>query len=200
MTSSKLIQIPARRAKAVALRVGQQVKVINTHGSQVVDTWAFCAFDHQEYMSMEHTRGLLSKLSPKIGDSLFTNYRHPILRLAEDTSPGHHDTLIAACDVHRYKLLGCRDYHDNCTDNLAQSLKELGFPQSSTPCPLNLFMNIPWDANGSLSFEAPKTRPGDYVILTAERDAVVVFSACPQDMVPINGLDCTPTDAHFQIL
>jgi uncharacterized protein YcgI (DUF1989 family) len=31
-------------------------------------------------------------------------------------------------------------------------------------------------------------------------DCVIAFSACPQDMVPINGVACTPTDAHFEIL
>jgi uncharacterized protein YcgI (DUF1989 family) len=31
-------------------------------------------------------------------------------------------------------------------------------------------------------------------------DCLVAFSACPQDMVPINGADCVPTEAHFEIL
>jgi hypothetical protein len=26
------------------------------------------------------------------------------------------------------------------------------------------------------------------------------MSACPQDMLPINGADCVPTDAHYRIL
>ena len=33
--------IPARRGKAALVKQGQHVKVINTHGQQVVDTWAF---------------------------------------------------------------------------------------------------------------------------------------------------------------
>jgi uncharacterized protein YcgI (DUF1989 family) len=196
----KLTQIPARGGKADFLKANQRIKVINTHGSQVIDTWAFCAADPCEFMSMEHTRAALSKLLPTKGDSLYSNYRRPILTLAEDTSPGRHDTLMAACDVYRYKLLGCTDYHDNCTDNLAKALKEIGCGQHLTPCPLNLFMNIPWTQDGGLSFEPPVTKPGDFVILTAECEAILVFSACPQDMIPINGLDRTPTEAHFQIL
>jgi uncharacterized protein YcgI (DUF1989 family) len=31
-------------------------------------------------------------------------------------------------------------------------------------------------------------------------DCVIAFSACPQDIVPINGLACTPTEAHFELL
>jgi uncharacterized protein YcgI (DUF1989 family) len=30
-------------------------------------------------------------------------------------------------------------------------------------------------------------------------DCVVVFSCCPQDMVPVNGVNCTPTDVDFEI-
>ena len=53
---------------------------------------------------------------------------------------------------------------------------------------------------GRLSFQPPVCKAGDYVLLRAEMDCVVAFSACPQDIVPINGRSCTPTEAHFQIL
>jgi uncharacterized protein len=31
-------------------------------------------------------------------------------------------------------------------------------------------------------------------------DLVIVFSACPQDIVPINGADCTPKDVQFEVI
>jgi uncharacterized protein YcgI (DUF1989 family) len=31
-------------------------------------------------------------------------------------------------------------------------------------------------------------------------DLVVVFSACPQDITPINGTSRTPQDVHYSIL
>ena len=61
-------------------------------------------------------------------------------------------------------------------------------------------MNIPVLDDGRLDFCEPVTRPGDAVVLRAEMDCVVVFSTCPQDMVPINGKAQQPTEAHFQIL
>ena len=118
--------IPARSGKAVRVTKGQTINVINTHGEQVVDTWAFNAGDLCEFMSMEHTRATILKLIPQVGDTLRTNRRRPILTLREDTSPGVHDTLLAACDDYRYRLLGCNEYHDNCTDNLFAGLQELG--------------------------------------------------------------------------
>ena len=49
------IEIPARRGKAAFVSAGQTVTVINTHGEQVVDTWAFNRADLAEFMSNEHT-------------------------------------------------------------------------------------------------------------------------------------------------
>lgn len=200
MTTASLITIPARRGKAAFVARGQNVRVINTHGQQVVDTWAFSRHDLTEFMSMEHSRTALARVMPEVGQSMVTNRRRPILTLVADTSGGIHDTLLAACDRYRYELLGCADYHDNCTDNLAAALAELGLAPPETPSPWNLFMNIPVDADGSVRFEPPVSGAGDHLTLRAEMDCVVAFSACPQDMVPINGVDCVPTEAHFQIL
>ena len=194
------VTIPARRGKATFLAKGQAINIINTHGEQVVDTWAFRAGHLIEFMSNEHTRATILKLIPQVGDKLYTNKRRPILTLEEDTSPGIHDMLLAACDNERYGLLGCTEYHDNCTDNLAAAMHELGLRAPETPSPFNLFMNIPWTAEGGLSFEEPKTKPGDYVVLRAEMDCIVAMSACPQDILPINGVGHEPTEAHFEIL
>jgi len=200
MAANSRITIPARKGKAATLKAGQGVRVINTHGSQVVDAWAFSSADPREFMSMEHTRTSTLHVIPKLGDVFVTNRRRPILALVEDTSPGIHDTLLASCDRYRYELLGCKEYHDNCTDNLAAALAELGMTPPETPSPLNLFMNIPIGPGTGLSFEPPVSKPGDYVTLRAEMDCVVAFSSCPQDIVPINGLARKPTEAHFEII
>ena len=194
------IEIPARKGKAARLRKGQTVKVINTRGQQVVDTWAFNAGDLREFMSMEHSRVSIGGIIPKVGSIFVTNKRRPILTVVVDTSGGIHDTLIAACDRYRYEGLGCTGYHDNCTDNLAAALAELGLTPPEVPSPLNLFMNIPVIDGNVIEFRPPLSTPGSYVALRAEMDCVVVFSACPQDMVPINGAAMRPTEAHFEII
>ena len=194
-----MIEIPARRGKAARLARGQSVRVVNTTGQQVVDTWAFNAADLGEFMSMEHSRVAIGRIIPAIGDTLVTNRRRPILTLVEDTSGGVHDTLFAACDRWRYELLGCTGHHDNCTDNLAAALAELGLAAPTTPAPLNLFMNIPVIDGNRVEVRPPVSIPGSHVALRAEMDCVVAFSACPQDMVPVNGLAMRPTHAHFAI-
>ena len=69
-----------------------------------------------EYMSLEHCRVSIERVCPRKGDVMVTNRRRPILKIMEDTAPGTHDTLLAACDRYRYELLGCKEYHRNCTD------------------------------------------------------------------------------------
>jgi hypothetical protein len=195
-----MIEIPARRGKAVPLRRGQTVRIVNTVGQQVVDTWAFNRGELTEFMSMEHSRVALGRIIPVVGDALVTNRRQPILTLVEDTSGGVHDTLFAACDRWRYELLGHRGYHDNCTDNLAAGMAELGLNPPETPAPLNLFMNIPVIDGNRVEVRPPVSTAGSHVALRAEMDCVVAFSACPQDMLPVNGLALRPTHAHFEIL
>ncbi len=197
--AQELIRIPARKGKAARVARGQTVRLINTHGTQVIDTWAFNAADMREYMSMEHLRPTLGRVNPRAGDALVTNRRRPILTMVADTSPGVHDTLVAACDRYRYELLGAKGHHDNCTDNLHAALAELGLRSDETPAPLNMWMNIPVGADWTIDFLPTVARPGDHVLLRAEMDAIVVFSSCPQDMLPINGEDCTPVEAHFTV-
>lgn len=195
-----MIEIPARRGKAARLRQGETVRIVNTKGQQVVDAWAFSAADLYEFMSMEHSRPALGHIIPAVGDTLLTNRRRPILTFVEDTSGGIHDTLFAACDRWRYELLGCSEYHDNCTDNLAAALAELGLAPPQTPAPLNLFMNIPVVDGNRVEVRPPVSTPGSHVSLRAELDCVVAFSACPQDLLPVNGPAMRPTHAHFEIL
>jgi uncharacterized protein len=200
MSASDLVTIPARRGRAARLTAGQAIKIINTHGQQVVDTWCFSAEDLTEFMSNEHVRATLTRIFPRQGDDLVTNRRRPILKFEQDTSPGIHDTLLAACDSYRYGLLGCTDYHDNCTDNLYAAMRQIGLTPPECPSPLNMWMNIPVDGQGNTSWGEPVSKPGDYVVLRAYMDCIVAMSACPQDILPINGAARQPTEAHYQVL
>lgn len=190
--------VPARHGKALRLLRGQTIKIISQYGTQVVDCWAFSAADSREYMSMEHTRSLNSRITVAVGDCGISNRRRPMLCMTEDTSPGIHDTLLCACNRYLYEQLGCTEYHRNCEDNMHEGLNEIGLSVPFTPAPLNIFMNVPVHADWTISRNIPATRPGDFVRLRAEMDLLVVMSACPQDITTING-DKTPRDVHYVI-
>ena len=195
-----LVEIPARRGAAVAIAAGQSITIVNTHGGQVVDMWAFRADDPTEHMSMPHSVVYLDRIKPAVGNVLVSNLRRPILRLVDDSSPGVHCMLFAACDAARYQLLGCKDYHDNCADNLRAALTGRNVPLPYIPTPLNCFMNTKFDAHSIMRIEPPQAQPGDSVTFQAEHDCIVAFSACPQDLVPVNGHGCTPKAVAYTVV
>ena len=55
-------EVPARRGKAVRLGAGQAIKIINTHGTQVVDFWGFVSGHLTEFVGMEHCRATWARL------------------------------------------------------------------------------------------------------------------------------------------
>ena len=199
-TAPQTTTITAGHGGAFPLRQGRRLRVTTVEGSQVVDTWALVAADPGEWLSMEHTRGLLSKVSPNAGDLLYSNRRRPVLSLIEDTSPGVHDTLIAACDQARYEQLGHVGPHRSCVDNFRTAVSTSGLAVPVVPSPLNVFMNVPVAADGRLELAPSVAARGDSVTLEALVDVVVVLSACPQDLVPINGAALTPTDIRVDVL
>jgi uncharacterized protein YcgI (DUF1989 family) len=197
MTASALIEIPAGRGAAVALAAGEALRLINTFGSQVVDTWALNREDISEYLSVEHTRRMLFDLFPGKGDRLFSNRRTPMLLIEEDSSGVRHDMLLACCDSWLYRHYGCAEGHANCRDNFLAALAAIGIAASHVPNPLNLWMNIPVSENRKIALEPPASKPGDLVVLRALIDCILVFSACPMDVTPINGPDRTPKPVHY---
>ena len=123
--------IPARRGKAARLNKGQAIKIMNPHGKQIVDTWAFVAGSTLEYMGMEQCRAFWQRLYPIVGDKMITNRRRPILTLEADTSPGRHDTLIAPCDNERYGISSAAP----ATTTTAKTTCTPGWPNRVFTCP-----------------------------------------------------------------
>jgi uncharacterized protein len=184
-TQPDFILVPAREARAVTVPAGGLFRVVDMEGGQVVDLFAFAADDVSEYASAEHTRVFIDRLFPLPGQDFVTNHRRPILRFEEDHSPGVHDMLCAACDRYRYQLLGAED-HASCAENLRRAMDGLGHSNIEIPQPINLFMAVGVNPDGSLSWGPAPTAAGDHVVLRAALPSIVVASACPQDLNEIN--------------
>ena len=52
---------------------------------------------------------------------------------------------------------------------------------------------------GAISWEPPRSTAGNNVLFRAEMDLIAVMSACPQDITPVNGAACVPTELHFRL-
>ncbi|HET6259542.1 MAG TPA: urea carboxylase-associated family protein [Pseudonocardia sp.] len=188
-TARKCVEVPAGTGRAVHVTAGERIRVVDPAGGQVGDVFAFAGAEHH---SAAHTRAATSRLFPAVGEHFVTDRRRPILTLVEDTSPGQHDMLIAACDPERYAALGAPG-HRSCAENLRETLAAVGHDYTGpTPQPINVFMRIPVDGDGRLRWLSAPTAPGDAITFEAVLDCVVVVSACPQDIVGINAGGLSP--------
>ncbi len=199
MSSKDMIEIPGGQGAAVSLAKGQALRLSNTFGSQVVDTWALSAEDPSEVLSVEHTRRMNGALFVREGGTFWSNRRNAMLLLEEDSFPGSHDMLVACCDPWLYRHFNCPEGHRNCHDNFLEALRSLGIEPPLVPNPVNLWMNVPVTGE-AMEVTTPLSRPGDHVLLRAQMDLVLVFSACPMDITPINGPDRKPRAVHYGLL
>lgn len=192
--------LPAARGKAIRVAAGTQVRVTNPYGTQAVDFWAFNAADPSEYLSTENLRSVNSVVAVNKGVRIVSNLRRTLVSIAEDSSAGNHDTLLCACNAAIYVEHGCKDYHRSCSDNLHEALAELGIEVPFTPGPVNLFMSVRVEPDGTITRLLPASKPGAAIVLQAEQDVVMAFSSCPQDVTTINGPDRTPRDCLIEVL
>ena len=200
VNGSQPTRIAAGTGRAFEVPEGYLVEIVAPEGPQVADTWAFALPGLDEFLSTEHTRSCLDRLTPCVGEAFYSNRRRPILTVVQDTSPGCHDMLVSACDVGRYTLLGHQGYHANCADNFSAALAEMGLAAPEIPSPVNVFENVEIDADGKLHIEPPPVRPGEGLTLRAEIDLVLVVSACPMDIVLTNGLDRRPKPIDISVM
>jgi uncharacterized protein YcgI (DUF1989 family) len=191
--------VPASQGRAFRMKAGQFARIANTYGNQVVDTWAVAESDLSEISSMDHTRSVNSNIFFTEGMSVQSSRRRSMLTMVADSAKVRHDTLLCPCSGELYQQLGCTEYHRSCTDNYHEALRRENIEHGFTPASLNLFMNVPVKADGAVDRVPPATAAGDYVVLRADIDLVLVLSACPQDITPINGAARTPKDVAVTI-
>ena len=186
-----MIVVPPQSGRAVSVPHGAVLTVIDVAGRQVGDLWAIDAADHGRWLSVSHTRDRCERLFPAIGEQFRDQEGEPILTLAADTSPGIHDMLFPPCDPALYESRGLTG-HPNCRDNFLAAAARAGLALPVVPDPVNLFQSSAPRSDGRLVIGVAASRPGDTISFVAERDVVVVLTACSVDYPPLNNGRCGP--------
>jgi uncharacterized protein YcgI (DUF1989 family) len=186
-----VIVVPPQSGRAVSVPQGAVFTVIDVAGRQVGDLWAIDAADHGRWLSASHTRDRCERLFPAIGEQFRDQEGEPILTLATDTSPGTHDMLFPPCDHALYESRGLTG-HPNCRDNFLAAAAGAGLALPVVPDPVNLFQNSAPRSDGRLVIGVAASRPGDTISFVAERDVIVVLTACSVDYPPLNNGRCGP--------
>ena len=183
------LTVPAGTARAVMVRKGQRLRIVNVAGKQVADFVAFDSDDLTHALSTLHTLVSLQRLFPTRGDQLRSNRRSPMLDITRDDT-GRHDMLIAACDPWRYEQDFAVTGHRSCSDNFLEALAPWKMKRHQLPQPVNFFQNMSYP-DGRVEFGESLGKAGDVVELRALIDLIAAVSACPMGLNPISGYRVT---------
>lgn len=177
----KEILVPAGYAVAFEVNKGEAFTVTDLEGGQIADLIAFNRDDLSEKLSCSHTRHALNSIKFKVGDSLRTNLRRPMMEIVADTV-GTHDMLVPACDEQRYRVDYGVEGHRNCVANFEEVLAPRGIERRDIPDPLNIFENDIIDGDGNLVYLPVISKAGDFITFRALVDLVCAVSSCPMDL------------------
>ena len=151
---------------------------------------------------MEASRAWFLKLAAAVRRFTFvTNQRRPILTLIEDT------VGLRARHAHRALrcrsatgLLGVEGYHDNCRDNLHARPRRARDHHPGHAAVAQRVHEHPVDGGRAARVGRADVGAGKLRGVPRRRwTPVVAFSACPQDILPINGRTGRATEAPFRI-
>ena len=96
---------------------------------------------------------------------------------------GRHDFLLTPCSPETFQIIyGNREYHPNCFENLAMSLKQFGIAADFIPTTFNIFMHVVISPDGTLNIQPPRSRRMDKIVLSAEMDLIIGLTACSAEM------------------
>lgn len=186
------VVIPASEGRGVHLSAGQLLDLVDLEGSQVADLVAYDAADPSEYLSPAHTAAVNTSVRLAVGDALHSNHRNPLLTILRD-DVGRHDLVVPCCDPERYEHSYGVTGHRTCLGNLEQARDLLGVEvEVRGENAWNVFMHNRLTDAGEIVTDPALHPAGSTLTLRAERDLVVLVSACPQDLSPCNNWDPTP--------
>ena len=170
---------------------GTRLRIIDLHGQQAVDFLCFDAADRQVRYNAANSVKLNETLYLSTGFKLYSDTAEVLMTLTQDTV-GKHDTIGGACSNQvNYLRYGIRNTC-SCRDNFIAALKSVGLEPRDIHANINFFMHVPVAPSGRTGIREGRSRPGDFVELTANKDVLVVMSNCPQLYNPCSGWNPTP--------
>lgn len=170
--------IEKQTGAAFILKKGSLLKVIDPQGEQVSDMVLFNADDIREKISSGKTLDFENTILITEGHHLWSNRSHKMMKIVEDTN-GRNDFLLAPCSPETFEILYDNPhYHPSCFENLYTNLSQFGVQPDDIPTAFNIFMNVQFSADGTLSVDPPKSKAGDYVLFEAKMDLIVGLTAC----------------------
>ncbi len=181
--------------RAVPVFKGETLRITQVEGEQCIDFNAFNLHDYKEAMSVGASRRQGLRLHK--GDVLISNAPryNAMLLINEMPETCVTDTLGARCNAVLYEFRYGMEWHTNCQDTLAESIREYGLTPDDVHDSFNMFMNTTWDAKGAWWTDWNTGRAGDYVDLLACMDTLCVPIVCGSgDVTLVSNFSLKPLD------
>jgi uncharacterized protein YcgI (DUF1989 family) len=192
-------RIEPQSGAAFTVNAGQYLCVTDPTGEQVSDLVCFNRHDTREWLSSGKTLDYASTLLITRGHALYSNRSNVMFDIVEDTN-GRNDFLLAPCSPETFEIIyGEQDYHPSCFENLHTNLASYGITPDDIPTAFNVFMNVQFAADGTLTVAPPTSRAGDRVVLQAKMDLIVGLTACSAEQsnnYSFKPIDYEVTDAR----
>ncbi len=176
------------------VRKRQVLRIVDVEGKQGVDFLCYNAEKPEERYHAPNTLKKARTLALSTGHVLYSDIARPMFTIIDDTCGGH-DTIGGCCSAPSNLMLYGVPDTPGCRENFLAALGRFGLGRRDIVPNLNFFANVPVGPDNRLTdtvFEESRSRPGDYIDLRAEMDAIAVISNCPQLNNPASGGHPTP--------
>jgi urea carboxylase-associated protein 1 len=185
--------LPAGQGWAEVIPRGQRLRIVDLGGRQGVDFLCYAAENHEERYHAANTMKKARTILLTTGHVLYSDVARPMFTIVADTG-GRNDTIGGCCSAPSNALMyGVKDV-PGCRETFLAMLGRHGMGRRDIVANVNFFSNVPVGPDGRLAetvFVDGLSKPGDYVELRAEMDALAVISNCPQVNNPCAGLNPT---------
>ena len=171
-------RIPPQTGAGFLLNRGDRLRVVDPLGEQVSDMIAFSRDDKAEWLSSGRSIDYANTIYLTTGHTLYSNRSRPMFTILTD-DVGRHDFLLTPCSIDTFRIIyDHQGDHSSCFSNLVANLAQFGIEPDQIPTTMNLFMNVMVAESGELTIGPPRSKPGDAIVLRAERDLIVGLTAC----------------------
>jgi urea carboxylase-associated protein 1 len=174
--------VGAGRPWSRVVRRGERLRIVDLEGGQGVDFLCYGWPDTAERYHAANTLKKAATLRLTAGHALYSDAGRAMFAILAD-SHGLNDTIAGCCSAASNALLYGVEGVPGCRENFLAELARHGLGRRDIVANVNFFCDVPVGPDGRLdplTFRPATSRPGDYVELRAEMDALAVISNCPQ--------------------
>ena len=175
-------EVPADWYAIVRLKRGEALRIADPTGQSSVSMIAWRAEDTSERINCADTVKVQWSAAISKGRVILTDMGRVLFSLTEDTC-GAHDLLVGgSTPASAFAAYGA--VSRNTQENFVAGAAKVGLgPRDIPPC-VSFFASVSVDSAGRFVWKEGAKRPGDFVDLRAEMNAILVLSNCAHPLNP----------------